>query len=403
MPDNDSQDTGQPTTPICIAICNFSSQWFLIPQGTGIIAVILHQLDYQFDGLEIIAEVVWVYTIILLALSVSIYLARIFMYPRCVARALRTSMVETSCLASISITFTTIIQMIALTIAQQWGAGWPIASYVLWWVNTVMAVIAVMGIPYIFINLQSPGVKAIVPSVLLPLISALTSAAGGGIVCEYSGVGARLQVPIIIVAYLEIGISIPLAMAFDDVFVARLFERESLPMDQVYQDMILCGPFGQASFALLILGQVVRSGAFAQYNRGTFLSAEAAIPIGYASQFAGLLSWGYGTFWWGYSIISILHTAFKQPGGWRKTRYSLSAWSLVFPWGVYTNAAVELGKAMDSSAFKVWSTVLLLLLLIIWIVNHILTIKGLITGRILSLQYGWRVGHYRAGEVDKQV
>ncbi|OOF93947.1 hypothetical protein ASPCADRAFT_172875 [Aspergillus carbonarius ITEM 5010] len=403
MPEDEGQETRHPTTPICIAICNFSSQWFLIPQGTGIIAVILHQLEYQFDGLQIISRIVWVYTIVLLVLCLSIYLVRVFMYPRCVARALRTSMVETSCLASISVTFTTIIEMIALTIAQDWGAGWPIASYVLWWVNTAMAVIAVMGLPYIFINLQSPGIKAIVPSVLLPLISALTSSASGGVVCEYSGVGARLQVPIIIVSYLEIGISIPLAMAFDDVFVARLFERESLPMNQVYQDMILCGPFGQASFALLALGRVVRSGAFAQYNRGPFLSAEAAIPIGYASQFAGLLSWGYGTFWWGYAIVSILHTAFKQPGGWRKTRYSLSAWSLVFPWGVYTNAAVELGKVMDSPAFKVWSTVLLLLLLIIWIVNHIFTIKGLITGRIFSLQYGWRVGHYQAGEVDKQV
>ncbi|KAI2816070.1 hypothetical protein CBS115989_7134 [Aspergillus niger] len=308
------------------------------------------------------------------------------MYPQNVARALRTSMVEVSCLASVSITFTTIIQMIALAVAQQWGAGWPMASYVLWWINTAMALFAVMGIPYIFVKLQAPGIKAIVPAVLLPLISALTSAAGGGVI-----------------SYLEVGVGIPMAMAFADVFIARLFEREFMPMDQVYQDMILCGPFGQGSFALLILGQVVRSGAFAAYNRGSFLTAEAAIPIGFASQFAGLLSWGYGTFWWGYAIISILHTAFKQPGGWRRMQYSLSAWSLVFPWGVYANGAVQLGKVMDSPAFKVWSTALTLMLIIIWIVNHIFTIRGLITGRILSLQHGWRVGQYQAGEVDKQV
>ncbi|RAK84917.1 hypothetical protein BO79DRAFT_274346 [Aspergillus costaricaensis CBS 115574] len=403
MPNHEAHDTPVPTSPVCIAIWNFSSQWFLIPQGTGVIAIILHQLDYQFHGLRIISVIVWVYTIVLLALCVSVYLARIFMYPRHVARALRASMVEVSCLTSVSITFTTIIQMIALAVAQQWGAGWPMASYVLWWINTAMALTAVMGIPYIFVKLQAPGIKAVVPSVLLPLICALTSAAGGGVVCEYSGIGARLQVPTIIVAYLEVGVGIPLAMSFADVFIARLFEREFMPMEQVYQDMILCGPFGQGSFALLILGQVVRSGAFAEYNRGSFLTGEAAIPIGYASQLAGLLSWGYGTFWWGYAIISILHTAIKQPGGWRRIQYSLSAWSLVFPWGVYTNAAVQLGKVMDSPAFKVWSTALTLMLLILWIVNHIFTIKGLITGQILSLQHGWRAGHYQAGEVDKQV
>jgi hypothetical protein len=34
-----------------VALKSFASQWFLIPQGTGIISVILHQLHYQFYGL----------------------------------------------------------------------------------------------------------------------------------------------------------------------------------------------------------------------------------------------------------------------------------------------------------------------------------------------------------------
>lgn len=55
--------------------------------------------------------------------------------------------------------------------------------------------------------------------------------------------------------------------------------------------------------------------------------------------------------------------------------------------GVYTNAAVQLGKIMDSPAFKVWSTVLLLLLVIIWAVNHIFTIKGLNTGEIWGTRW----------------
>lgn len=34
-----------------------SSQWFLIPQGTGILSVILHQLHYQFRGLDVISQI----------------------------------------------------------------------------------------------------------------------------------------------------------------------------------------------------------------------------------------------------------------------------------------------------------------------------------------------------------
>lgn len=49
-----------------------------------------------------------------------------------------------------------------------------------------------------------------------------------------------------------------------------------------------------------------------------------------------------------------------------------------------------LGVIMDSEAFKVWSTVLLLILLIIGIINHIFTIKGIYTGKVLGLENGWK-------------
>ncbi|KAE8160750.1 voltage-dependent anion channel [Aspergillus tamarii] len=378
--------TRPPTSSFARALWNFSSQWFLIPQGTGIIAVILHQLDYQFRGLPIISVIVWVYTIVLLVIGVFLYMLRILLYRRHVAHVLRTSIIETSCLASIPITLTTIIQMTVLVLVRQWGAAWGIVAYVLWWINTAMAVVVVMGIPYVFVKIQPPGVKAVLPGVLLPLISALTSAAGGGVICRYGALGSRLQVPVIIVSYLEVGLGLTLAITLTDIFVTRLFDQSFPAVEEIYQDMILCGPFGQASFALQILGQAVLRDAFADYDRGTFLTAEAAKPIGFASELAGLLVWGYGTFWWCFAILSISHALISRARHRQQTSYTLAAWSLVFPWGVYTNAAVELGKLMDSPAFKVWSTALLITLLVIWIVNHYFTVKGLVTGDLLGLR-----------------
>ncbi|KAJ5982054.1 hypothetical protein N7451_012154 [Penicillium sp. IBT 35674x] len=198
--------------PIGLALWNFSSQWFLVPQGLGIVAVILHQLDYQFDGLFIISVVIWLYTITLLAVGVFLYLLRIFLYPRHVASALKTSITETSCLASISITFTSIIIMAAVVLVRKWGSAWGIVVYVLWWINTAMAVGSVMWIPYVYVKVQPPGLEAVAPGVLLPLISALTSAAGGSIICRYGALSDRLQIPVIIVSYLEVGVGLPLAV-----------------------------------------------------------------------------------------------------------------------------------------------------------------------------------------------
>lgn len=320
-----------PRPPLSQALRNFSSQWFLIPQGTGILAVILHQLDYQFRGLGIIADIFWVCTIVLLLAMLAAYLLRIALYPKQVLTALSSNIVESACLASISITFTTIIQMIALTVVREWGDGWSEAVYVLWWINTAMAAAACIGIPYLFVRVEPPSVSGVSPSIMLPLIAALTSAAGGGVICRYGALTDAQQVPVIIVSYLFVGLAMPLTVAYDAVFLSKLFDGSFPSKHQTYQLMILCGPLGQGSFALQILGEVVQRGSFAGYNRGIFLTEAAAVPIGYASQLLGLMSWGYGTFWWGFAIISLVHEAVVQS---RKGSFgfSLSAWSLVFPW-----------------------------------------------------------------------
>ncbi|KAL4913892.1 voltage-dependent anion channel [Aspergillus aurantiobrunneus] len=375
-----------PARPISLAVWNFSSSWFLIPQGTSIIAVILHQLHYQFGALPVLAKIVWIYAIVLLGLLLAIYIVRIALYPHHVGREIRRNVVEASCLSSIPIAFTSIIQMISL----QYTGGAELAAYVLWWISTFLSLAAVIGVLYLQLKMQPSGIEHIPPSFLLPVISILTSAAGGGVICESSHLSARLRVPAILVSYMELGAGIALATCIDACIVYHHFDQTYPQRDKAYQDMVLCGPFGQASFALQILGVAVQH-SFGAYNRGTLLTAAAASPIAAVSEFAGLLAWGFATFWWLFASVSIVYTLRVQSGGWRNVSFSLTAWSLIFPWGVYTNGAVQLGKLMDSPAFDAWSTVLLLLLVVLWIVVHIFTVKGIVTGKILGLEAGWQV------------
>ncbi|KAL2851684.1 voltage-dependent anion channel [Aspergillus pseudodeflectus] len=375
-----------PARPISLAVWNFSSQWFLVPQGASIIAVILHQLHYQFGALKILAKIVWIYAIVLLGISLGIYLLRIILYPKHVGREIRGNVVEASCLSSVPIAFTSIIQMIAL----QYTGGADLAAYVLWWISTFLSISAVIGVPYLQLKMQPKGIEHIPPSFLLPVIAILTSAAGGGVIAQNSTLSARLKVPAIIVSYMEVGAGMPLAICIDACIMYHHFDQKYPNRDKVYQDMILCGPFGQASFALQILGLAVQN-SFGEYNRGTLLTAQAASPIATVSEFVGLLAWGFGTFWWFLATLSIVYTLYVQSGGLRGMSFSMSAWSLIFPWGVYTNGAVQLGKLMDSPAFDVWSTALLLMLVVLAIVVNLFTIKGIVTGKVFGLERGWRV------------
>lgn len=79
--------------------------------------------------------------------------------------------------------------------------------------------------------------------------------------------------------------------------------------------------------------------------------------------------------------------------------FSNSCLTAVFVQGVYTNAAVNLGKVLDSPAFDVLSTAFFLILLVIWVFLQILTIKGIWTGKLLGLEKGWGKGvRYRWDE-----
>jgi len=236
--------------------------------------------------------VLWVITIVTLCLFILIYALRTILFPRHVAKQLSSNIMETACLASISIAFTTIIQMIAVNLVADWNPGWGMVCFVLWWINAAMAAACCIGIPYVFTKFEGPGTDAVPPGTLLPLIAALTVAAGGGVICRYGELGADLQVPVIIVSYLFIGLGLPLSVVVDAVFLTRLFDNQFPMKQKVYQLMILCGPLGQGSFALQILGQVVQRGAFASYNNSSFVGPSGASTIATCSELMGLITWG---------------------------------------------------------------------------------------------------------------
>ncbi|KAI1843783.1 hypothetical protein JX266_010042 [Neoarthrinium moseri] len=360
-----------------IALKNIDSPWFLIPQGTGVLAIVLWQLPYQFRGLHTISIVFWGMTIIQ-------FFTILFFNT------------EVACLASIVVTFTAIVQMLALLLGEH---GWEFAVYALWWVCAVLSLLMVIGVPYVFANIRPPSIARLLPNVQLPLVTAMTTATAGSALCQATPLSPKLQVPLILVSYLLIGLAVPLASILDTLFLGRLYNEtkddkanrgKSEALNLAYQSLVLVGPWGQCSSALQGLGQAVLSGSFSHYNTGIILTSQAAPAIGYLSLFGGIIFWGHATFWWAFTIISVAQAAFGYGRAQHKAGFDLAAWSMVFPWGVYTSAAEDLGRNLDSSAFRVWATVLAVLMVVIWILNTAYTIKGCVAGTLLGLENGWR-------------
>ena len=66
----------------------------------------------------------------------------------------------------------------------------------------------------------------------------------------------------------------------------------------------------------------------------------------------------------------------------RKTRYNLNMWSGAFPLGAYGLCANQIAVSLNSPAFRVVSTVVLVVLAIYWLVSMAFTIPLVCSGEI---------------------
>lgn len=380
------------------AIRNFSSSWFLIPQGVGISSVVLFQFEERFEGLDVISYIFWAFTTASFISMILIYAVRVFMFPRHVGHQLMTNAAELSCIASASIAFTSINQMLSL-VNPGGDPRWASVTVVLWWFNVSIAVGSMLFIPFSYARMQHPslGVSQLSPSTQLPMVAAITLASGGGVVAVGAGQVSSVQTPIIFVSYLSLALAMPLVMVFTTIYMARLLDGSMPPRPKVYQDMILAGPWGQASFALQVLGRALVNNAtgIAQHIAGELVTESSIRILGYSSMFLGFLSWGQGTFWWAFAIMSCVQSHAEAWSN-RKRRwvagseneggetYTLAGWALLFPWGTYTNSAIQLGKILGSPAFRVFSIILTVCLVIFALVNMAFTVRGVWNGSLLA-------------------
>ncbi|KAL8872828.1 MAG: hypothetical protein Q9174_001606 [Haloplaca sp. 1 TL-2023] len=315
------------------ALEEWTTMTFMIPQGTGILSVCLFQLQWQFEGLQLIATIAWILSIVIYIIFLFIYMAKIYMVPGVVRRQLTKDITEVCCLSSPVITFGVIIDMVALVCAKAWGPSWGMAAYVLSWINVVISVVATVGIPYVYFRLCPPGIDHTPPVVLLPAIVSLTASSVCGIVCFYGGLQPRTQVPMIIVGYILMGLGLADAAALIFVYVSRLLAGGFPTKAQLWANFTIVGPLGQASNAIQILGKAASSPetmAFALYNKGTFITENAGRVLGVTCTLSGLMLWSYSAWWLLFSLVMTVHLGFFADGGIR--HYQFSAWSVVYPW-----------------------------------------------------------------------
>ena len=115
--------------------------------STGAISIVLHQLPYNGHWLEIISIVFFVLNLVLFLLFTFISFLRYVLYPQIFPAVLRHPH-QSLFVATFPVGLATIINMTVLVCAPAWGTGMATLAWVLWWIDSLLALATCFHLTY---------------------------------------------------------------------------------------------------------------------------------------------------------------------------------------------------------------------------------------------------------------
>lgn len=211
----------------------------------------------------------------------------------------------------------------------------------------------------------------------MPCVALATAGVTGGLIASYSyHISARMAVPIIIVAFILVGMAVFIALLLYAYLFYQLFVTGFPGGPQSAMLFLSIGPMAQSAAALQALGSTASTfGAFGGYHKGTFLQQSAASALNTACVLIALMLFGLATMWLILASYSMIEQTFMKKMKWAPT------WnSIVFPCGTYTTACLQFSIEMDSPAWRALTAIGLIIIVIFFFINTAMTAIGVAKG-----------------------
>lgn len=359
--------------------------------NSGILSILTHLCPYQFRGLKVISTIFYILDLVLFITFSSIFILRFIMFKTQAYKEIVTQQMDLMFCACWPIAWMTLTTLTPLICSNAfWGGyGFSILGYVMWWIAVVWCLtILFWAFGFMFEQHTASPQQRLLMGIILPAVSVSTAAVEGASVVSFSyNLSARLAVPVIVTGYMLVGMGFLLGLMLTTYLFYEHLSHGWLPPEQTPTMFMFIGPMGQSASALLQLASAARTyGAFENYNKGTFLTAEAAAPIQAVSTMIALMLAGLGFIWLGLSIYAMLRSAMRRELVWAHT------WnSIIFPTGTLVTSMSSFSIDMDSPAFRVIFAIMLIILVIVFLVNLAFVGTKIWTGQLLIVREDPRV------------
>lgn len=360
-------------------------QQFAIAISTGGVALILGSpFPYSAPWQLRLASVLYVYEIVLFTLFSVLTLVRWIVYPHV---AIRRALADPDELCSYAIPPIVLMTIAALTATQvsttAWGGhAFTLVAYVLWWIGMFWMFLTGVVVIVTCIYTGNQMDRSMTPVLFMaPVGLATAGVEAGNIANNATEMSARLAIPMVVVGYFVVGIALFMGIILYTLFFHRLLAAGLNPPAQRAGLFILIGAAGQLSSAFQILGNAAQT-YFQQYKpqatSATFWDQQAGAGIDFSGMLFGLLLLGFDYFTFCLAIVGVVDVFVKK-----QFSYTLTWWSVVFPTVTLVTAWLQLSTSMDSPAFRGLTAALYMFVVVVYVLNWVGTIRGVITGDLI--------------------
>ena len=349
----------------------FSPRWFIFVMGTGALANVYQLLSGESAGaMHTLAQVfLW------LAIGVFV-VASVFMVVRvlvgwdCMLKEWRhASLIQFYSTISIAAAVcATGLLNIPLSLISS-GAADTLAA-VFWWIALVEGLFFVFFGPFKVTSGNHAQPRRALGFWFLPPVGLFVLVFAGNFWAMHMSSQAHVRA-ILFLNALILGVAIPLTVIFYTLVLFRALFYNFPRRDVAPSFMIGVAPVGVSIVALNTLVPVLA-------KSGVDLIDPAL--LGSIIKVVSLLLWGFGFWWLIYAICVVTRYFLKQ-----KVPVTLGYWAFIFPPAAYTIASLLLAKSLGIPLLRTVAVVLAVAFSIWWLVNVVLTIRGMINRTIFDV------------------
>ncbi|KAH0372829.1 sulfite efflux pump SSU1, partial [Aureobasidium melanogenum] len=348
----------------------FTPSMFSITMGTGVVAILIHQMPYNSSWTNYPCYIVFGLNVLIFISALLISILRYALWPE-LWPAMINHPTHSLFLGCFPMGLGTIVNLIVLVCVPAWGRWAATMAWALWWIDAALAVTICCSVAFLMISVHEVTPEKLTAACLLPAVSCLVAASTGGQVAQMEALQAHEALWTLLTCYCCWAIGFFVGLMILCIYFYRLLLFK-LPSQEVIVSVFLSlGPLGQGSFGILQCGKAAKM----IFPKLTVLPSEAGTILYVMGLIMGLVIWAMAIPWMCFAVGSVLRLKFRFP-------FNIGWWAFLYPVGGVASATITLSAELDSAFFGVIAEILTAVIILVWIICFVRTIRGAFTGEL---------------------